>query len=108
MRVSTETQDILSGIIPKVIPILNEKQKRLFLGIVADELGHGGVAFVNEVSGASRQTISTGAAESKDTAVRETVDVNQTETAGRIRKPGAGRKPLTDKYPDLHEKIQNL
>ena len=108
MRISTETQDILSGIISKVIPILNEKQKRLFLGIVADELGHGGVAFVNEVSGASRQTISTGAAESKDTAVQETVDVNQTEIAGRIRKPGAGRKPLTDKYPDLHEKIQNL
>lgn len=106
MNISVETQTILSNVIPKVIPFLNEKQKRLFLGIIASELGHGGITFVNSVSGTARQTIINGASEAG-------AEVHQTSGAEipkneRIRKPGAGRKPLTDKYPDLHEKIQSL
>jgi hypothetical protein len=47
MNITNETQALLSNVIVKVVPYLNEKQKRLFLGIIASEIGHGGIAFVN-------------------------------------------------------------
>lgn len=106
MNISNETQTFLSILIPKIVPFLNEKQKRLFLGIIASELGHGGIAFVNSVSGTARQTIINGAEEAGLELPQEPPENDQKRE--RIRKPGAGRKPLTDKYPDLHEKIQSL
>ena len=106
MTITNETQALLSNVILKVVPYLNEKQKRLFLGIIASELGHGGIAFVNSVSGAARQTIINGASEAGLESVQDEPD-NQ-KKQDRIRRPGAGRKPLTEKYPDLHEKIQSL
>ena len=40
MNITNETQALLSNVIVKVVPYLNEKQKRLFLGIIASEIGH--------------------------------------------------------------------
>ena len=106
MNITNETQALLSNVIVKVVPYLNEKQKRLFLGIIASEIGHGGIAFVNSVSGTARKTIITGAVEAGlESSQDESDDQKKPE---RIRKPGAGRKQLTEKYPDLHEKIQSL
>ena len=106
MYISAETQTVLTAVIQKVIPLLNEKQKRLFLGTIASELGHGGIAFVNSVSGAARQTIVNGVAEVGESAFSAAEETPKDKD--RIRRPGAGRKPLTEKYPDLHEKIQSL
>lgn len=106
MTINNETQAFLSNVILKVVPYLNEKQKRLFLGIIASELGHGGIAFVNSVSGTARQTIINGATEANLEPVQGEPDNHKKPE--RIRKPGGGRKPLTKKYPDLHEKIQSL
>lgn len=106
MIITNETQALLSNIILKVAPYLNEKQKRLFLGIIASEIGHGGIAFVKSVSGVARQTIVNGADEAGLDPVHD--EANDQIMTDRIRKPGAGRKPLTEKYPDLHEKIQSL
>lgn len=82
------------------MPFLNEKQKRLFLGIIASELGHGGIAFVNSISGTARQTIINGAAEADCNEHQGGFETDQKEDL--IRRPGAGRKPLTDKYLDFH------
>jgi hypothetical protein len=106
MIITNETQALLSNVILKVAPYLNEKQKRLFLGIIASEIGHGGIAFVKSVSGVARQTIVNGADEAGLDPVHD--EANDQIMTDRIRKPGAGRKPLTEKYPDLHEKIQLL
>ena len=106
MTITNETQALLSNVILKVVPYLNEKQKRLFLGIIASELGHGGVAFVKSVSHTARQTIINGATEAGLEATQDGPDSPQ--KTERVRKPGGGRKPLTEKYPDLHEKIQSL
>ena len=99
MTITNETQALLSNVILKVVPYLNEKQKRLFLGIIASELGHGGVAFVNSVSHTARQTIINGAIEVGLGSMQDEPDSPQ--KTDRVRKPGAGRKPLTKKYPDL-------
>lgn len=106
MNINNETQALLSNVIVKVVPYLNEKQKRLFLGIIASEIGHGGIAFVNSVSGTARQTIINGAVEAGSESSQDKSD--DQKKSKRIRKPGAGRKQLTEKYPDLHEKIQSL
>ena len=65
MSMSIETQDILTGIIQKITPLLDEKQRRLIFGVIASEIGYGGVAFVSNVSGAARNTIYVGEEESE-------------------------------------------
>lgn len=107
MRVSVETQDIISRIIVKTLPMLNEKQRRDFLGGIAVELGHGGIAFVNSVTGVTRNTIVTGIDDLKETETPKEHSTAYT-SKNRIRKTGAGRKPLTAKIPELHEKIQQI
>ncbi len=107
MNVGVETLEILTRVVEKTVPILDEKQRRIFLGNIASELGHGGIAFVISVSGASRNTIVSGMKSVK--AEHETVDQSKAKiTEKRIRRPGAGRKSLNAKIPDLHEKIQQL
>ena len=96
----------MSDVIPEILPLLNEKQKRLILGIIATEIGHGGIAFLNSLTGTARQTIVNGVAENGISTPPTPVDSSSEKQ--RIRRPGGGRKPLTDKYPDLHEKIQSL
>lgn len=107
MKVGVETLEILTRVVEKTVPILDEKQRRIFLGNIASELGHGGIAFVISVSGASRNTIVSGMEGVK--AEHETIDQSKAKiTKNRIRRPGAGRKSLNAKIPDLHEKIQQL
>jgi len=63
---------------------LSEKDQRRFAALEAKQLGHGGVKYVAEVLGCSRRTIERGLAELDDLA--------NDPAAGRVRRPGAGRK----------------
>ena len=63
---------------------LSEKDQRRYAAMQARQLGHGGIEYVSEVLGCSTRTISRGMA-----------DLDQLPhdpAAGRIRRPGAGRK----------------
>lgn len=106
MNISAETQQLLTKILPEILPLLNEKQRRLVLGIIAAEIGHGGVAFLNSITGTARQTIINGTLENNQSNLSESA--GNSADKKRIRRPGGGRKPLTSKYPDLREKIQSL
>lgn len=64
---------------------LNEKQKRLFAGLKANELGHFGVSQVADQLGLHPHTVRTGQKELAELSSTE-------ETSGRIRKAGGGRK----------------
>ena len=46
--------------IAKTVPLLDERQRRLYLGIEALGLGHGGITALAELTGASRSTITIG------------------------------------------------
>ena len=48
---SFETRSVVKKILLDVTPVLDEKQRRILYGSAAEALGHGGVAFVNEVTG---------------------------------------------------------
>src|SRR5258707_15343633 len=63
--------------------LLDEKSRRLVLGMLARAAGDGGVAAVAGLAGASWQTVADGAAE---------LAAGQVAAAGRVRRPGGGRQ----------------
>jgi len=85
--------------IKTVLPLLNEKQKRLFLASCANTLGHGGVKKVAKISGSSNATIIKG---------KKELSCEEDENCERIRKPGGGRKKLEAEYPELPKWIEEI
>lgn len=81
-----------------MMPLLNEKQLRLFLASEAKAYGWGGITKVCEISGVSRMTITLGI---KELAAGESDN-------DRIRKKGGGRKKLNESIPDIEEKIKTI
>jgi len=63
---------------------LSEKDRRRFAAIQAAQRGHGGIAYIASVIGCSTKTIERGMAELDD--------LENDPAAGRVRRPGAGRK----------------
>jgi len=63
---------------------LSEKDRRRFAALEAARLGHGGVEYIAEVLGCSTRTIERGA--------NELEQLPNDPAAGRVRRPGAGRK----------------
>jgi hypothetical protein len=63
---------------------LSEKDQRRFVAVEAQRLGFGGVSYVAGVFGCSERTIERGA--------RELAELPHDPAAGRVRRPGGGRK----------------
>ncbi len=63
---------------------LSEKDQRRYAAIQARQMGHGGMEYVAEVLGCSTRTISRG--------MTELEQLPNDPAAGRVRRPGAGRK----------------
>jgi len=101
MPASTETKAAIDEILKTMIPILDEKQKRVMYGITSKVLGYGGTAAVHEMTGAARNTIVSGKREAEAIGDEENGD-------RRIRRPGAGRKTAKEKNPGLYEKIEEI
>lgn len=91
----------------RIMPLMNEKNRRIFVGGLSKALGHGSAKELAELTGLSAQTISAGRREYEllnyDPKARCSV-----EETGRVRAPGGGRKPLTEKYPELEDFIHGL
>lgn len=105
MIASIETKAAVKQILLDLTPYLDEKQKRIFYGSVASVLGHGGITFVNEITGPARNTITSGMDEIESPLEEKTP---QDDKADRVRKPGAGRKSALEKNPLLYEKIEEI
>jgi hypothetical protein len=98
MAVAMEVEEALAAKFPVLLPHLDERQRRLYLGSEARSLGHGGVEAVARAAGVSRQMVAAGAAELE--AGREPL--------GRARRPGGGRKKLADTDPGLRPALLAL
>ena len=83
----------------KVLPLLDERSRRLVLGMAADAEGKGGAGRVAELTGASWQTVANGKAE---------LDAGEELPPGRQRRPGGGRKPLAQTDPGLAPALEKL
>lgn len=91
-----------SGLTAKIntmLPLLDEKQKRIFLALEANAVGRGGVKLMHEISGVSQTTIIRG---------KKELEERKAENNDRIRKPGGGRKKITEKYGDIKDEIEKI
>lgn len=88
--------------IQMMLPILNEKQKRLYLASEAIEIGRGGIAQVSRASGTARSVIVAGIKELRSG------DVNVISIDAPIRRKGAGRKPITESQPGIEGALEKL
>ena len=77
---------------------LDERQRRLLLGVEARRLGRGGIKALAEAAGVHPDTIARGVRESQGVA----------EPARRVRAPGGGRKKLSDTDPELMAALKPL
>ena len=106
MVVNAETERVIRRVLGDMLPKLNEMQRRQLQGSIADALGHGGVAYVNSLTGAARNTISRGIEDMNSTPKIESED--QSSTIPGIRKPGGGRKKESEKHPKLYQDIEEI
>ena len=82
-------------------PVLDERGRRRFAAAEASTAGRGGVLALTRITGLARSTI--------DRGLRELAGAAMTEVApGRTRRPGGGRKKLTETDPTLLADLQSL
>jgi hypothetical protein len=90
--------DEIAVVYAEVKVVLDERQRRLLLGVVAQRLGRGGVKQVAAAVGVDRDTVSQGV---KDVAAGPVAD-------GRVRAAGAGRPSITRSVPGVLPALENL
>jgi transposase len=91
---------IIKKKLERMLPILNEKQSRIYLATEAESLGWGGKSKISELSGVSRAAIARGEKEIKGS----NIEVEK----GRIRKTGGGRKKEVSKNLGLVDAIKQI
>ncbi len=87
----TVTVEMLAAKFELVLPVLDERLRRLVLGAEARSLGHGGIRMVARAAGVREATVSLGASELEAGP----------EPPGRVRRPGGGRKRAAGLDPGL-------
>jgi len=79
-------------------PHLDERQRRLLLGLEAQELGRGGIKAIAEATGVHPDTIARGVGELE----------GGPQPQRRVRAPGGGRKKLAETDPQLAVQLEAL
>ncbi len=95
-----ETNDIIKTRIEAVLPILNERQRRIYLSAEAQSIVWGGKSKIAQLSSVTRRTIAKGETESFD---KEDDTLNS-----RIRKEGGGRKKTIEHQPEILSAIEDI
>jgi hypothetical protein len=79
--------------------VMDERVRRRWAATEALALGHGGITVVSHATGLAHNTIAAGIAELR---------VPGHADDGRVRRPGAGRKPITSTDPGLLDALDRL
>jgi len=79
---------------------LSEKDRRRYAAAEAIKLGYGGVAYIARLFECSRESV--------DHGIRELDQLADDPVAGRIRRPGAGRKRFEEKQPEVIQQVQTV
>jgi hypothetical protein len=74
-----------------LIACTDERSRRFVVGLLAHQYGHGGIALLSRITGLDRNTIARGQRE---------LFRGDTIPAGRVRRPGAGRKRAETRSPE--------
>jgi hypothetical protein len=84
-------------------PVMDERLRRQWAAAEAITLGWGGTSAVSVATGLSRNTIALGIEELR---LRQTQP--ETSCDPRLRKPGAGRKSVTETFPGIEHALDRL
>jgi len=84
----------------KLLPRLNERDRRLALATEARSWGYGGIVAVHNASGASKTTIRRG--------ISELESDTEALPSGRVRAAGGGRKKAEVANPELRDRLDSL
>ena len=100
-----EANERLDGILKNIFTVmpqyLNERQRRLLSGCVAQGYGYGGVKVTSEVSGLDPKTVRAG--------MREINNEGSAPTErDAIRRQGAGRPGIEKTYPDIKARVEEI
>ena len=87
--------------IRNLLPLLDERQRRLYLANEAKAIGYGGISQVSRISGISRVTITLGMAEISSEGY-------QPQAQTRLRKKGGGRKLIETNDPEILQELDEL
>ena len=90
-----------------MMPLMNEKQRRIFLAGLAEYLGHGSQQQIIDLTKVSNKTIKAGKNEIA-TMTLDPVARPSADSVERVRASGAGRKPVEVKFPKLREELLKL
>ena len=85
-----------------LVPEMDERLRRQWAAAEARELGWGGVSLVARATGLSRPTITAGLRELDQPIPQRAVE------AARVRRPGGGRRPVTETDPGLLAALESL
>ena len=99
MAISAEARQVLAAKFAVMLPHLDERQRRLYLGSEARALGYGGIAAVAGAAGVAELTVSAGVAE---------LEAGAEPVPGRSRRAGGGRKKVEDADPGLAAALEEL
>jgi hypothetical protein len=83
--------------------VMDERTRRQWAAAEASALGWGGVSGVSQATGLSRNTIALGVAELDRRRAKPDAPVSP-----RLRKPGAGRKPVSETCPGVEQALDRL
>jgi transposase len=86
-------------------PVMDERVLRLWAAGEAKALGRGGIAAVTKATGILGKRIRYGM---RDLAEMQRNPPSERPRGQRVRRPGAGRKPLTEKDPTLVSDLESL
>jgi len=92
------SEDTLSEFFGVVLPLLDERQRRLTTGAASKMIEHGGISAIARMSGLDRMTVSRGAKQIA-AGVQDTT---------RVRMPGGGRKTLEETQPGIKDALDAL
>ena len=88
----SQYEAVMEGRLRAFYETLSEKDQRRFVALEAERLGHGGITYVARVFGCSERTVERG--------ILELPELPQDPAAGRVRRPGGGRKKRSTPIPN--------
>lgn len=93
--------------IGKMMPLLDEHQRRVFLGLYCEKLGYGSATQISDLTGMSPTTLTAAKKEVQglkcDPRARPSAG-----DGGRIRAEGGGRKSILEKHPEIRDELLKL
>lgn len=95
-----ETDEVIKKRIEAVLPLLDERQRRIYLSAEADSIGWGGKTKIARLSSVTRRTITKGGSE----VLGDKTEVGK----NRIRRVGGGRKKVVEQQPEMLEAIEEI